>query len=91
VLSGSLNEFRWDGRRLRRRRLDAGDQAGFRWLGARRGVGPRPAVIDGARPATLSVHRLLAAPDRGLSYYEVAEHDRLRRQRTELTDQPEGY
>src|SRR6201992_3522811 len=29
VLSGSLNEFRWDGRRLRRRRLDAGDQAGF--------------------------------------------------------------
>ena len=29
VLSGSLNEFRWDGRGLRRRRLDAGDQAGF--------------------------------------------------------------
>ena len=29
VLSGSLNEFRWDGKKLRRRRLDAGDQAGF--------------------------------------------------------------
>ena len=29
VLSGSLNEYRWDGRALRRRRLDAGDQAGF--------------------------------------------------------------
>ena len=29
VLSGSLNEFRWDGKRLRRRRLEAGDQAGF--------------------------------------------------------------
>lgn len=29
VLSGSLNEYRWDGRRLRRRRLDAGDQAVF--------------------------------------------------------------
>ncbi len=29
VVSGSLNEFRWDGRALRHRRLDAGDQAGF--------------------------------------------------------------
>src|SRR6201992_899812 len=29
VLSGSLNEFRWDGCGLRRRRLEAGDQAGF--------------------------------------------------------------
>ena len=30
VLSGSLNEFRWDGRRLRRRRLDAGLHGGGR-------------------------------------------------------------
>src|ERR1700744_2415486 len=29
LLSGSVDEFRWDGERLRRRRLDAGDQAGF--------------------------------------------------------------
>ncbi len=29
LLSGSLDEFRWDGERLRRRRLEAGDQAGF--------------------------------------------------------------
>jgi hypothetical protein len=29
LLSGALHEFRWDGARLRRRRLDAGDQAGF--------------------------------------------------------------
>src|SRR5271163_1961081 len=29
LLSGSLDEFRWDGARLRLRRLEAGDQAGF--------------------------------------------------------------
>lgn len=29
VLSGALHEFRWDGEQLRRRRLDAGDQAAF--------------------------------------------------------------
>jgi hypothetical protein len=29
LLSRALNEFRWDGDRLRRRRLDAGDQVGF--------------------------------------------------------------
>jgi hypothetical protein len=29
VVSGRPNEFRWDGTRLRRRRLNAGDQAGF--------------------------------------------------------------
>lgn len=29
VLSGELHEYRWDGEQLRRRRLDAGDQAAF--------------------------------------------------------------
>jgi len=91
VLSGSLNEFRWDGRRLRRRRLDAGDQAGFP-LGWVHDVvwAPRPAVIAEPVQPTLSVHAY-SPPLTAMSYYEVAEHDRLRRQRTELTDQPEGY
>ena len=95
VLSGSLNEFRWDGRGLRRRRLDAGDQAGFPlgWVHdvvwAPRPV-PEPASTD-RRPVrpTLSVHAY-SPPLTAMSYYEVTETNRLRRQRTELTDQPEG-
>ena len=95
VLSGSLNEFRWDGRGLRRRRLDAGDQAGFP-LGWVHDVvwAPRP-VPDRATAAvvpvqpTLSVHAY-SPPLTAMSYYEVTERNRLRRQRTELTDQPEG-
>ncbi len=97
VLSGSLNEFRWGGRRLRRRRLDAGDQAGFP-LGWVHDVvwAPRPAstpkVVVSAVPAaqpTLSVHAY-SPPLTAMSYYEVTERNTLRRQRTELTDQPEG-
>ncbi|MCV7123333.1 cysteine dioxygenase [Mycobacterium lacus] len=90
VLSGSLNEFRWDGRRLRRRRLDAGDQAGFP-LGWVHDVvwAPRPAVIAGPVEPTLSVHAY-SPPLTAMSYYEVTERNRLRRRRTELTDQPEG-
>ena len=102
VLSGSLNEFRWDGRGLRRRRLDAGDQAGFP-LGWVHDVvwAPRP-VPEPATPAywpastvkvpvlpTLSVHAY-SPPLTAMSYYEVTDRNRLRRQRTELTDQPEG-
>jgi hypothetical protein len=98
VLSGSLNEFRWDGRGLRQRRLDAGDQAGFP-LGWVHDVvwapGPVPeptttavAADLGAQP-TLSVHAY-SPPLTAMSYYEVTDRDRLRRQRTELTDQPEG-
>ncbi|KZS73575.1 cysteine dioxygenase [Mycobacterium kansasii] len=93
VLSGSLNEYRWDGRRLRRRRLDAGDQAGFP-LGWVHDVvwAPRkaPAVEphSTAMPPTLSVHAY-SPPLTAMSYYEVTERNTLRRQRTELTDQPE--
>jgi hypothetical protein len=92
VLSGSLSEFRWDGRRLRRRRLDAGDQAGFP-LGWVHDVvwAPRSAPTVHGAPAqpTLSVHAY-SPPLAAMSYYEVTERKTLRRQRTELTDQPEG-
>lgn len=97
VLSGSLTEYRWDGRRLRRRRLDAGDQAGFP-LGWVHDVvwAPRPIEESVAtrKPArtvqpTLSVHAY-SPPLTVMSYYEVTGRNTLRRQRTELTDQPEG-
>jgi Cysteine dioxygenase type I len=95
VLSGSLNEFRWDGGGLRRRRLDAGDQAGFP-LGWVHDVvwAPRPVTgpvttIRGPVQPTLSVHAY-SPPLTAMSYYEVTDRKRLRRRRTELTDQPEG-
>ncbi|ORW31429.1 cysteine dioxygenase [Mycobacterium palustre] len=95
VLSGSLNEFRWDGKGLRRRRLDAGDQAGFP-LGWVHDVvwAPRPVpepvgTYLGPVQPTLSVHAY-SPPLTVMSYYEVTDRNRLRRQRTELTDQPEG-
>jgi hypothetical protein len=98
ILSGSLNESRWDGRGLRRRRLDAGDQAGFP-LGWVHDVvwAPRPvptpitgpaAIAAPVRP-TLSVHAY-SPPLTAMSYYEITDRNALRRQRTELTDQPEG-
>jgi hypothetical protein len=97
VLSGSLSEFRWDGRGLRRRRLDAGDQAGFP-LGWVHDVvwAPRP-VRQPATPTmaampvrpTLSVHAY-SPPLTAMSYYEITDRNTLRRQRTELTDRPEG-
>ncbi len=99
VLSGSLNEFRWDGRGLRRRRLDAGDQAGFP-LGWVHDVvwAPRPvtrpvsgpvSTREGPVQPTLSVHAY-SPPLTAMSYYEVTDRHTVRRQRTELTDQPEG-
>lgn len=105
VLSGSLNEFRWDGRGLRRRRLDAGDQAGFP-LGWVHDVvwAPRlapepvadsvaglvfPPPIAAPVQPTLSVHAY-SPPLTAMSYYEITDRKTLRRQRTELTDQPEG-
>ena len=92
VLSGSLSEFRWDGQKLRRRRLDAGDQAGFP-LGWVHDVVWAPRTAPTQRPAsaqpTLSVHAY-SPPLTAMSYYEVTERNTLRRQRTELTDQPEG-
>jgi hypothetical protein len=105
LLSGSLNEFRWDGERLRCRRLEAGDQAGFPlgWVHdvvwAPTGPGPSvtsPAVtslVDTLGPETqapsLSVHAY-SPPLTVMSYYEVTDQHRLRRKRTELTDQPEN-
>ncbi|WP_297595174.1 cysteine dioxygenase family protein [Mycobacterium sp.] len=99
VVSGSLSEYRWDGRDLRRRRLDAGDQAGFP-LGWVHDVvwAPRPVTVPvtglpsaNAGPArpTLSVHAY-SPPLTAMSYYDVTDRNTLRRQRTELTDQPEG-
>ena len=84
VLSGSLDEYRWDGERLRRRRLDAGDQAGFP-LGWVHDV---VAAASGT-PETLSVHAY-SPPLTAMAYYEVTPRQILRRVRTELTDQPEA-
>nr|WP_235435904.1 cysteine dioxygenase family protein [Mycobacterium sp. EPa45] len=87
VLSGALHEYRWDGERLHRRRLDAGDQAAFP-LGWVHDVVGAPAVA--APPSeTLSVHAY-SPPLSAMSYYEVTERNTLRRTRTELTDGPEG-
>ncbi|WP_082958743.1 cysteine dioxygenase family protein [Mycobacterium sp. E3198] len=92
VVSGSLSEFRWDGKGLRRRRLDAGDQAGFP-LGWVHDVvwAPRPVsqpTTTAVQP-TLSVHAY-SPPLTAMSYYQVTDRNGLRRERTELTDQPEG-
>jgi hypothetical protein len=94
LLSGSLDEFRWDGERLRCRRLKAGDQAGFP-LGWVHDVlwapsGPRTSVtsLSGPQEPSLSVHAY-SPPLTVMSYYEVTDEHRLRRKRTELTDQPE--
>ncbi len=88
VVSGSLAETRWDGDgsaaptvdRRRSGRLPAR-------LGARRGVG----AGSGSRCAgpTLSVHAY-SPPLTAMSYYEVTDRNTLRRDRTELTDKPEG-
>ena len=92
VISGSLNEYRWDGRALRRRRLDAGDQAGFP-LGWVHDVVWAPRVVTGPIPApdepTLSVHAY-SPPLTAMSYYDITDRKTLRRNRTELTDPPEG-
>ena len=85
LLSGALNEFRWDGERLRRRLLEAGDQAAFPlgWVhdvAWARSQAPSP---------TLSVHAY-SPPLTAMSYYDVTERGTLRRERTELTEHPEG-
>ena len=88
VVSGALAETRWDGDALRDRRLDAGDQAGFP-LGWVHDVvwAPSRSVVVSA--PTLSVHAY-SPPLTAMSYYEVTARNSLRRQRTELTDKPEG-
>jgi hypothetical protein len=87
VVSGSLAETRWDGDRLRRRRLTAGDQAAFP-LGWVHDVVWAPEPIHVVGP-TLSVHAY-SPPLTAMSYYEVTDRNTLRRDRTELTDKPEG-
>ncbi|OZF48758.1 cysteine dioxygenase family protein [Rhodococcus sp. 14-2470-1a] len=98
VLSGSLVEYRWAGDGLKRRRLDAGDQASFP-LGWVHDVMRAPASITGQERSlrsdpttphpTLSVHAY-SPPLTAMSYYEVTDKSALRRTRTELTDEPEG-
>jgi quercetin dioxygenase-like cupin family protein len=82
VLTGALNEYRWNGATLLRRRLDAGDQAAFP-LGWVHDVG---AVDD---QQTLSVHAY-SPPLTAMSFYEVTDRQTLRRTRTELTALPEA-
>jgi cysteine dioxygenase type I len=89
LLSGSLDEFRWDGTQLRRRRLDFGDQAGFPLGWVHDVVWAPSGAAHSARPGpTLSVHAY-SPPLTVMSYYEVTGHATLRRRRTELTQQPE--
>lgn len=96
VLSGSLLEYRWNGAALRRRTLDAGDQASFPlgWVHdvvANPHAAPlRPVAATSSTPpaVSLSVHAY-SPPLTAMSYYEVTEHQTLRRTRTTLTDQPE--
>jgi hypothetical protein len=88
-VSGSLDETRWDGAKLRRRRLTAGDQAAFP-LGWVHDVVWAPERNSSAPIApTLSVHAY-SPPLTAMSYYEVTDRKALRRNRTELTDAPEG-
>lgn len=88
VVSGALIETRWDGGALRERRLAAGDQAGFP-LGWVHDVVWAPSGPVRVHAPTLSVHAY-SPPLTAMSYYEVTERNTLRRDRTELTDKPEG-
>lgn len=84
VLSGALDEFHWDGAQLAQRRLNAGDQASFSrgWV--------HDVVWAPSDPGpTLSVHAY-SPPLVEMSYYDVADDDTLRRQRTEFTEYPEA-
>lgn len=98
VVSGALQETRWDGQGLRSRELTAGDQAGFPLGWVHDVVWAPPAgksVATGglappvSAPVTLSVHAY-SPPLTAMSYYGVTERNTLRRNRTELTDAPEG-
>lgn len=88
VVSGALEETRWDGRGLRQRTLEAGDQAAFPlgWVhDVVRAAGDEQTVTE----PTLSVHAY-SPPLTAMSYYDVTESQKLRRVYTELTDKPEG-
>jgi hypothetical protein len=88
VVSGALSETRWDGDALRERRLAAGDQAGFPlgWVHDVVWAPPTSVTVHGP---TLSVHAY-SPPLTAMSYYDVTDRNTLRRDRTELTDKPEG-
>jgi hypothetical protein len=88
VVSGALVETRWDGDGLRDRRLEAGDQAGFP-LGWVHDVVWAPSRPVSIQTPTLSVHAY-SPPLTAMSYYDVTARNTLRRDRTELTDKPEG-
>lgn len=88
VLSGNLAEYRWTGGELRRRTLEAGDQAAFP-LGWVHDVVRAPGPVTDATEPTLSVHAY-SPPLTAMSFYEVTDHGALRRTRTDLTDLPEG-
>jgi hypothetical protein len=88
VVSGALVETRWDGDALRQRRLGAGDQAGFP-LGWVHDVVWAPSKPVRVATPTLSVHAY-SPPLTAMSYYGVTDRNTLRRERTELTDKPEG-
>lgn len=87
VLTGALDEYRWTGKSLLRRRLDAGDQAAFP-LGWVHDVIGAPTLAAPHSPQTLSVHAY-SPPLTVSSYYEVTDQQRLRRTSTRLTDEPE--
>lgn len=89
VVSGALAETRWDGEKLRQRRLVAGDQTAFP-LGWVHDVVWAPSdALQTPQEPTLSVHAY-SPPLTAMSYYEVTAQNTLRRTRTELTDGPEG-
>jgi hypothetical protein len=106
VLSGALHEYRWDGERLHRRRLHAGDQAAFPlgWVhdvarasddAGRNGPLRRSAIggsasVSSPPAATALSVHAYSPPLTAMSYYEVTQRNTLRRTRTELTDEPEG-
>ncbi|OBJ36881.1 cysteine dioxygenase [Mycolicibacterium mucogenicum] len=91
VVSGALEETRWDGRGLRQRTLEAGDQAAFPlgWVHDVVRAGSKDAAEVSPAPPTLSVHAY-SPPLTAMSYYDVTESQKLRRVYTELTDKPEG-
>ncbi|SEA92955.1 MULTISPECIES: cysteine dioxygenase family protein [unclassified Mycobacterium] len=91
VVSGALEETRWDGRGLRQRTLEAGDQAAFPlgWVHDVVRAGSKDAAGVSPAPPTLSVHAY-SPPLTAMSYYDVTESQKLRRVYTELTDKPEG-
>jgi hypothetical protein len=96
VVSGALAETRWDGDALRHRRLVAGDQAAFPlgWVHDVTWARERIVTLAGTEPIataapTLSVHAY-SPPLTAMSYYDVTSRNTLRRNRTELTEGPEG-